>query len=153
MIKKVSSLVLLRQYGSVLLGWKKRGFGAGKWNGFGGKVEEGETMLDCAKRELFEESGMLAEHLEEIGSLVFEFVQDPMIMNVTVFTSDQFTGEPRESEEMKPKWFAEKDIPYNEMWIDDKIWFPLLLKGIKFRGYFKFLNSDILLEHHIEHIQ
>lgn len=48
--KKNLSLVLIRKNGLVLLGWKKRGFGAGKWNGFGGKVEDGETMLECAKR-------------------------------------------------------------------------------------------------------
>lgn len=41
---------------------------------------------------------MTANDLEEVGRLVFEFIQDPMIMNVTVFTTDQFAGEPRESE-------------------------------------------------------
>lgn len=51
LVEKLLSLVLLRKNGSVLLGWKKRGFGAGKWNGFGGKLEEGETMLECAKRQ------------------------------------------------------------------------------------------------------
>lgn len=45
-----SSLVMLRNNGSILLGMKKRGFGKGKWNGFGGKVQNGETMLECAKR-------------------------------------------------------------------------------------------------------
>jgi 8-oxo-dGTP diphosphatase/2-hydroxy-dATP diphosphatase len=29
---------------------KKRGFGVGRWNGFGGKVEKQETILDEAKR-------------------------------------------------------------------------------------------------------
>lgn len=51
LVEKLLSLVLLRKNGSVLLGWKKRGFGAGKWNGFGGKLEQGETMLECAKRQ------------------------------------------------------------------------------------------------------
>lgn len=51
LVEKLLSLVLLRKNGSVLLGWKKRGFGAGKWNGFGGKIEEGETILECAKRQ------------------------------------------------------------------------------------------------------
>lgn len=34
----------------VLLGMKKRGFGAGKWNGFGGKVQPGETIEEAARR-------------------------------------------------------------------------------------------------------
>jgi hypothetical protein len=32
----------------VLLGWKKRGFGAGKWNGFGGKVEPEDVSMAAA---------------------------------------------------------------------------------------------------------
>lgn len=48
--RKLFSLVLLRQGEEVLLGLKKRGFGAGKWNGFGGKLEAGETPLDSATR-------------------------------------------------------------------------------------------------------
>jgi 8-oxo-dGTP pyrophosphatase MutT (NUDIX family) len=42
----------------ILLGMKKRGFGEGKWNGFGGKKEPAETMAECAQRELREESGV-----------------------------------------------------------------------------------------------
>lgn len=34
----------------VLLGMKKRGFGAGKWNGFGGKVQPGETIEEAARQ-------------------------------------------------------------------------------------------------------
>lgn len=47
---KLLTLVLVVQPGKVLLGMKKRGFGAGKWNGFGGKVQPGETIEDAARR-------------------------------------------------------------------------------------------------------
>ncbi|XP_054718725.1 oxidized purine nucleoside triphosphate hydrolase-like [Uloborus diversus] len=143
---KVSSLVLLRKYGSVLLGYKKRGFGAGKWNGFGGKQEQGETMIECARRELMEEAGVAAVDLQKIGYLEFEFIEDPLIMHVHVFSSSSFTGEPQESEEMLPKWFSEKEIPFQEMWADDKEWFPLFLKGLKFKGYFKFSDLETIVE-------
>ena len=36
--RKLLTLVFLREGRRVLLGMKKRGFGVGKWNGFGGKV-------------------------------------------------------------------------------------------------------------------
>ena len=49
-IRKVYTLVFLNQNEQVLLGLKKRGFGEGRWNGFGGKVEEGETIFEAAKR-------------------------------------------------------------------------------------------------------
>lgn len=47
---KLLTLVLVVQPGKVLLGMKKRGFGVGKWNGFGGKVQPGETIEDAARR-------------------------------------------------------------------------------------------------------
>lgn len=50
MLNKLLTLVLVREPSRVLLGLKKKGFGAGKWNGFGGKVEQGETILEGAKR-------------------------------------------------------------------------------------------------------
>jgi len=47
---KILTLAFVRRPGEILLGYKKRGFGVGKWNGFGGKVEIGETIHDAAKR-------------------------------------------------------------------------------------------------------
>jgi 8-oxo-dGTP pyrophosphatase MutT (NUDIX family) len=43
--------VVVQQGDRVLLGEKKRGFGEGYYNGFGGKVEKAETILEAAKRE------------------------------------------------------------------------------------------------------
>ena len=47
---KLLTLLFVMQPNQVLLGMKKRGFGAGRWNGFGGKVQDGETIEDAAKR-------------------------------------------------------------------------------------------------------
>ena len=47
---KVLTLVLIREASRILLGMKKRGFGVNRWNGFGGKVEAGETIAQGAKR-------------------------------------------------------------------------------------------------------
>ena len=65
----------VRSDGKLLLGRKKRGFGVSKWNGFGGKIEAGEDFLQCAVRELQEETGLIAreEDLELVGFLVFSF--------------------------------------------------------------------------------
>ena len=50
--RKVFTLVLIRDIVNekTLLGYKKRGFGKFKWNGFGGKVEPNESIKECAKR-------------------------------------------------------------------------------------------------------
>ena len=48
-------------------------------------------------RELEEESGLKAGHLEEIGRLDFEFVGEPQLLEVHVFTGTEYTGTPVET--------------------------------------------------------
>jgi hypothetical protein len=43
--RKILTLLLIQKANQVLLGMKKRGFGAGRYNGFGGKVEANESIL------------------------------------------------------------------------------------------------------------
>ncbi|MDO8504849.1 MAG: 8-oxo-dGTP diphosphatase [Candidatus Liptonbacteria bacterium] len=140
--KKVLTLCLIQNGGKVLLGLKKRGFGEGRWNGFGGKVEAGETIEQAAIREISEESGLMAMNLEKFGLMEFEFKGDPVILEVHVFKTDKFKGEPVETEEMRPAWFGLLDIPFEKMWPDDKYWFPLFLDGKKFRAKFFFEGQD-----------
>lgn len=136
--KKVLTLCMVRESQKVLLGMKKRGFGAGRWNGFGGKVEEGETIEDAAKRELKEESGLEVVEMSEKGVLNFEFENDSKVLEVHIFDVLEFTGDLKETEEMSPKWFDEKELPFDKMWTDDEYWMPLLLSGKKFKGKFLF---------------
>ena len=99
MANKILTLVLVREKGRVLLGMKKRGFGAGRWNGFGGKVTEGETIENAALREIKEEAGIEVQDLEKRGIIEFEFQGDPQILEVHIFSSQSFSGTPTESEE------------------------------------------------------
>jgi len=131
---------------------KKRGFGEGRWNGFGGKVEEGETIEDSILREIKEEAGIVPTDLQKRGIFEFTFEGDAQILEVHFFSAQEFEGEPFESEEMRPQWFKEDEIPFEDMWPDDKHWFPLFLKGKNFKGKFHFQDHDILLEHDIEEV-
>ena len=72
---KVLTLVYIIKDSQILLGLKKRGFGQGKWNGFGGKVQVGETILDGAIREVEEECGLVLkpEEVNQLGVIDFEF--------------------------------------------------------------------------------
>ena len=145
-MKKLLTLCIIHRHPRVLLGMKKRGFGAGKWNGFGGKVSGVETIEDAAKREMLEEAGIKLEDLDKVGILDFEFKGNPEILQVHIFRSENFSGEPAESEEMRPQWFNINEIPYKEMWPDDIHWLPLFLSGKKFKGNFLFGESDVILE-------
>lgn len=120
--RKTLTLAFIRKENEILLGYKKRGFGNGKWNGFGGKVHPDETVLQGALRELHEECGAVVEpeNLAKVGEVVFEFEGDPVPWDVHVFTAEKFSGEIGESDEMRPKWFKLEDIPYDQMWPDDK---------------------------------
>ena len=117
---------------------KKRGFGAGRWNGFGrqGRSRGNGTVEQAARREIKEEAGIELKDLEKVGVIDFEFQGKPGILEVNIFRSTDFSGEPVESEEMKPQWFGLDQIPFAQMWPDDIHWFPLFLVGKKFTGRF-----------------
>ncbi|KAJ3520003.1 hypothetical protein NMY22_g12938 [Coprinellus aureogranulatus] len=131
------------QDNKILLGMKKRGWGQGKYNGFGGKVDVGEEPLDAAKRELKEEAGIDAD-LVHAG--VFLFLTDGVewAFHIDIYRADSFTGEVTESEEMKPEWFAASTevpaaselppIPFDRMWETDHVWLPLLIARKPFAG-------------------
>jgi len=142
-MKTLLTLCLIRKENKVLLGMKKKGrMGVGKFNGFGGHVEKGETIEEAAIREVKEEADIETQDLEKIGIVQFRFKSKSEIREVHIFTTDHFLGEPKETEEMKPEWFYLNEIPFEQMWSDDKLWFPLFISGKKFRGSFIFGDKE-----------
>jgi 8-oxo-dGTP diphosphatase / 2-hydroxy-dATP diphosphatase len=137
-MKKLLTLCMVCEEDSVLLGMKKRGFGEGRWNGFGGKLEAGETIEQAALREVQEEIGIVPTTMEKVGILEFAFESDPKVLEVHVFKVLSYEGEPAESEEMRPQWFAYNEVPFTQMWADDEYWFPYLRAGRLFKGRFLF---------------
>lgn len=125
MTQKTTIVLPLRE-NNVLLGMKKRGFGEGWWNGFGGKLESGETFENSAKRESFEEAGITINSLQLVARLLFYFDDELKIASAGYVARD-FTGEPTESEEMRPQWFRSNKLPFEKMWPGDRIWIPQAL--------------------------
>lgn len=150
--KNVLTLCLVHQHPRILLGMKKRGFGEGRWNGFGGKVEAGESIKAAAHRELKEECGIEADVLERAGVLEFAWEGKPEKLEVHVFRVTSFAGEPAETEEMRPQWFYMDEIPFGQMWSDDIHWFPYFLSGRSFEGRFVFNEADRLLEGEVKEV-
>jgi mutator protein MutT len=139
------TLLFLRRDGQILLAMKKRGFGVGKWNGAGGKVELGETVDEAAIRECQEEIAVTPTKFEQIGDIKFYMSEDPTFgHHAHIYVATEWEGEPRETDEMRPEWFDENKIPYNKMWVDDKFWLPTLLAGKKFHGTFTIGPNDTL---------
>jgi len=151
---KHATLLLVVDGDKILLGMKKRGFGEGKWNGFGGKIEEGEEVEDAVVREMREEAGVIVDkaHMEKCAELNFTF---PFVSKekkfdqlVHVFVVKKWKGEPKESEEMLPKWFSKEEIPYESMWNDDIIWLPKILSGEKLKADFVFGEDNQTIAKH-----
>lgn len=146
--------VLDEENGKVLLAMKKVRFGAGKWNGVGGRVMEGETIERAAMREAQEEVGVTVSEkdLEKRAVIQFSFENKPEWSRVVhVFVASRWAGEPAETEEMAPRWFALDEIPFESMWVDDRFWLPRVLKGEKLDAAFH-LNTDgsEILHQHIQ---
>ena len=138
------TLLFLRREGEILLAMKKRRFGAGKWNGVGGKVEPGESFEQAAIRECEEEIGVTPRLLRLVGEM--QFTDPPDAEHYAhIYVTYDWEGEPHETEEMAPQWFAEADIPYDTMWIDDIHWIPLMLEGKLFKGNVR-VENDTLVE-------
>lgn len=136
--------MFVEQGGKVLLIRKKRGFGMGKINGPGGKLDPGETELDCAVRETEEELGIRALEPTKRGELWFQFV-DGLAMHVAVFHTLRHEGDAVETEEAAPLWTPIRAIPFEQMWADDAHWLHRMLMGDEcFVGRFLF-DGDAML--------
>lgn len=153
---RVETVVIIYQPPKLLLlGMKKRGLGSGRYNGFGGGVEQNETVLGCAERETYEETGkgIRLLDLEEFGRILFQFESGEQDHQVHFLRASQFTGIPRETEEMKPEWFDENSIPYSRMWASDSYWLPLLLKGKRFVGKFLFNSHHQIVDKQLNEVE
>lgn len=140
---KLLTLCLIVENNRILLAMKKRGFGAGHWNGYGGKLNPGESIEEAASREVKEEIALTPIEIVQQGIVTFKG-EEEADLEVHIFRITKYTGEPKESEEMKPKWFLIDEIPYDEMWPDDRYWLPLFLEGKNFIGQFTYKEGVIV---------
>ncbi|MCL1839594.1 8-oxo-dGTP diphosphatase [Candidatus Saccharibacteria bacterium] len=140
--------MILRDGDRVLLGHKKRGFGAGYLNGVGGKVDPGETVEQAAVRETEEEIGVKVTQYEKVATIIFDDLFYKGTRKQTImhcFIGTKWQGELIETEEIEPEWFTVDQIPYDKMWVDDKYWLPQVIAGKKVEGRFKFTDDYKLL--------
>lgn len=134
----------------ILLAMKKRSFGKGKWNGVGGKLNGQETVKEASIREVKEEIDVMVSHddLIQVATIDFSFHNKPEWNQQThVFFVEKWDGDPKETEEMSPKWHHVDSLPFENMWVDDPHWLPLVLQGHKLNASFIFNETgDKILE-------
>ena len=134
----------------VLLGTRKTGEGIGQYNGIGGKCEPHETLIDAAIREVKEEINVNSkpQDLIHIAHITFQQPVEPCTSDV--FVVYKWQGIPQPSKEIMPQWFDIDKIPYRQMWPNDELWFPKVLKGDKFTATFWRDENGQLLKHDIK---
>lgn len=154
---KITTLLLLVQgnpISKVLLGFKKVGFGKGKFTGIGGKVEEGERIETATVREMKEETNVtVAEnHLQPAGRITFFFPAKPeWDLTIHIFLSKHWQGTPTESNEIIPQWFHINKLPLNTMWADASYWYHRVLRGEKIEATFTFHSDNETIHTHQFH--
>lgn len=122
----LASLVYVRRNGETLMIHKQRGAQKGKWNGLGGKFEPGETPEQCARRELLEEAGLVADRLTLKGFLTFPLFDGEDDWYCFVFTCGAFRGEPRSSDEGELHWVPDEAIGDLDIHEGDRVFLPWL---------------------------
>ncbi len=155
MKKCLTTLLYLVENDNVLLALKKRGFGNGRYNGVGGKVENGETIEHAMIRETQEEIGVTPLVYKKVAILTFdEYVKgERQIVEVHTFIATQFSGEPTESDEVSPKWFNINEIPFSQMFPDDEFFLREILSGKKINGFFEYDENFNMLSHNVEIVE
>lgn len=146
-VDKATLLFILRD-SEVLLIRKRRGLGAGKINAPGGRLDDGESPRAGAIREVEEEVCVTPLDPDHRGELLFQFI-DGYSIHVWVFLATDHQGEACTTNEAIPLWTPLDEIPYEEMWADDREWLPHMLAGKRFCGRFIF-DGDRMLDHVVE---
>jgi len=159
-MKQATLCLLVKESGEnrkLLLAMKKRGFGKGKWNGVGGKFDprKGDENIDqTAIRETKEEIGVEIKEMKKVALLTFKFPYNQnWDQDVHIFLVKNWAGEPQETEEMLPKWFEAKEIPFQKMWDDDKVWLPYVLEGKKLKAGFVFEKGEKISKQDIKFVK
>ena len=120
----------------------------GKWNGLGGKLEPGESPEECAKREIREESGLVAKKLDLKGFLTFPgFAQDED-WYAFVYVVSEFEGEIRDSREGILDWIEDGRLLELNLWEGDRIFMPWLDRSGIFSAKFVYVDGR-LREHNV----
>ena len=143
-----TTLLFIIKDGKILLGEKKRGFATGIFNGIGGKLENGESVEEAFLRETMEEIGVVPFGYQKVATIYCKPLVEGELDYETmhIFVANNYSGNVKESEEMRPCWFELDKIPYQKMFPDDRLWFDKVLNGERFTAYLTFDNYYKIVE-------
>jgi 8-oxo-dGTP diphosphatase len=144
---KLATLCYLRQNGQTLMVHrikKPNDIHEGKWNGLGGKLEQGETPEECARREIFEESGLRVKNLALKGLLSFPLFARDEDWYAFVFVGTGLEGSLIDSPEGALQWIDDSQVPELNLWEGDRIFLPWLERPGFLSGKFVYQNGALV---------
>jgi len=123
---------------------KENDYHQGKWNGLGGKFEQGESPEECAIREIEEECGLIVKNIKMKGFITFPMFDGKEDWYVFLFTADEFEGELIDSNEGNLDWIPNEKLIEINLWEGDKYFIPWLFKEKFFSAKFIYENGDYI---------
>lgn len=100
----------------------------GKYNGLGGKIANNENVVENMRREIFEESGLVAEKMLLRGTISWPgFGKEGEDWFGFIFRIESFTGEPHSgNHEGTLEWVAREEILTLNLWPSDRLFLPMV---------------------------
>lgn len=135
----------------VLLGQRLKvsfNFGKDLISGIGGKIGDtletkSESPAQALVREFQEEIKITPIVYDNLGQIQFIFPHKPKWSQaVQVYRISSWFGEPQETDVIKPLWFDQAHLPHDQMWADNRLWIPKILKGDSVNMIFLFDENN-----------
>jgi len=143
---KLATLCYLKKNSKTLMIYrnkKQNDMHEGKWNGLGGKFNNGETPEECVIREVKEESGLQVNNPVLCGFLTFPKFSKNEDWYVFVFTATDFSGELIDSPEGKLKWINDVNMMDLNLWEGDRYFLNWMNERKFFSGKFFYSNGEL----------
>ena len=123
---------------------KENDYHQGKWNGLGGKLNQGESPEECAIREIKEESGLIVKNPLLKGFITFPNFDGVDDWYVFVFTFDEFEGRLIDSPEGRLEWISNNNLTSLNLWEGDKIFLEWVFGKKLFSAKFNYENGNFV---------
>ncbi|MGI0100392.1 MAG: NUDIX domain-containing protein [Candidatus Micrarchaeaceae archaeon] len=138
-VKELVICHVIKGGSNILLIKPDEGINKDKWNAPGGKIDKNENHAKAAMRHVFQQTGLFVNKVFYNGTIrLFLNGKNEYSYRMHIYSTKLFSGDLKPNIKGEAKWFASADIPYYEMWADDKYWLGLVLQGKEFNADFFF---------------